>query len=75
VTAVRIVRVSDDSPAPLEDSGNANPDFNFRFDATLGSTGGYTFNLSTNGFAGGTYRLFFTVAGDSVEHFVPFAVK
>jgi hypothetical protein len=75
VTALRVVRVSDESSAPLDDSGNANPDFNFRFDSTLGGSGGYIFNLSTNGFASGTYRLFFTVAGDPVEHFVPFQVK
>ena len=75
VTAVRIARVSDDSSAPLDDSGNANPDSNFRFDATLGGSGGYIFNLGTSGFAGGTYRLFFTVGGDPVEHGVPFQVK
>jgi len=75
ITAVRVVRVTDDSSAPLDDAGAANPDFNFRFDATLGGTGGYVFNLSTKGFAAGTYRLFFTVAGDSAEHFAPFQVK
>jgi hypothetical protein len=75
VTAARVVRVSDGSSLPLQDSGDANPDFHFRFDATLGGTGGYIFNLSTKGFAGGTYLLFFSVAGDAVEHFVPLQVK
>jgi hypothetical protein len=75
VTAVRTVRVSDGSSAPLQDAGDADPDFHFRFDPTLGGTGGYILNLSTKGFAGGPYLLFFTVAGDAVEHFAPFQVK
>jgi hypothetical protein len=75
ITATRIVRVSDSAPAPLEDAGNANPESNFRFDRALGGTGGYVFNLSTQGFSTGTYRLFFTAAGDPVEHSVEFQVK
>jgi len=36
------------SQGVLEDSGHANgPDNNFRFDDTLGPSGGYIFNLST----------------------------
>lgn len=66
------VRVSDQAPSPLDDAGNANPDFNFRYDASLD---GYIFNLSTRGFATGTYLLFFTVAGDPVEHSLEFQVK
>ena len=54
---------------------NANPDNDFRFDSTLGSTGGYIFNLSTNGLRAGTYSLQFTVTGDPVMHSVTFGVK
>jgi hypothetical protein len=57
------------------DSGNANPDNNFRFDPTLGSTGGYIFNLSTKGLTTGTYDLNFTVTGDSSVYAAPFQVK
>lgn len=75
VTATRIVRISDNAPAPVDDAGNANPDSNFRFDHALGGTGGYIFNLSTQGLSTGTYRLFFTAAGDPVEHSLEFQVK
>jgi len=75
VTATRIVRVSDHAPAELDDAGNANPDFNFRFDPALGGGGGYVFNLSTQGFSTGTYRLFFTVSDDPIEHSLDFQVK
>jgi hypothetical protein len=59
------------------DSGNANPDNNFRFDPTLGGTGGYIFNLSTKNLNLGTgdYTLYFTVTGDPVVHTVNFKVK
>jgi Bacterial Ig-like domain (group 3) len=51
--AVQITNVSGFSGAP-ETVGNANPDNDFRFDSTLGTTGGYIFNLSTSGLASGT---------------------
>lgn len=47
---------------------------NFRFDSTLGTAGGYIFNLSTSGLAGGTYRLQFTAPGDPESHSVNFGV-
>jgi hypothetical protein len=75
VTALRVVRVSDNSSPLLDDSGNANPDMNFRFDGGLGGNGGYIFNLSTKGFASGTYQLYFNVGGDPVEHFALFQLK
>lgn len=55
--------------------GNANPDSDFRFDSTLGTTGGYIFNLSTSGLASGTYSLQFTATGDPVTHSVNFGVN
>ena len=58
--------------APLEDSGNANPDGDFRYDAVLR---GYIFNLSTKGYAAGTYSLSFTVSGDEIVHRLTFVVK
>jgi len=59
----------------LEDSGNANPDNDFRFDPSLGGTGGYIFNLSTKGLSTGTYSLNFTVTGDSIVYAAPFQVR
>jgi hypothetical protein len=58
-----------------EAEGNANPDNDFRFNASLGSTGGYIFNLSTRGLSSGRYRLQFTATGDPIPHSVVFGVK
>jgi len=55
--------------------GNANPDNDFRFDSSLGTTGGYIFNLSTKGLGSGTYSLQFTATGDPVTHSAAFGVK
>ena len=60
-----------------EDSGNANPDNDFRFDSTLGPSGGYIFNLQTKGLTGGTYGFSFTAGTDPTTHSVSpgFGVK
>ena len=52
-----------------------NPDLNFRFDPTLGTTGGYIFNLSTRGLGTGTYALSFIASGDPTTHTAMFQVK
>jgi hypothetical protein len=75
VHAVSLIRASDQAPGVLEDAGQANPDANFRYDATLGSTGGYIFNLSLRGYPTGTYNLNFTAGSDPVIHSVQFQVK
>jgi hypothetical protein len=62
--ATGITQTSTSITGPIDASGNANPDNGFRFDGTLGPTGGYIFNLSTKGLKTGTYRLNFTVGGD-----------
>lgn len=58
-----------------ESPGNANPDRDFRFDSTLGASGGYIFNLGTNGLGSATYGLQFTATGDAVVHSVGFGVN
>jgi hypothetical protein len=73
VQATGVIQVSNNVPAQLNDSGNANPDFNFRY--TGGTPGTYIFNLSTKGFASGTYLLNFNVAGDPAPHSVSFSVR
>jgi hypothetical protein len=75
VHAVSITQTSTSISGPVEDSGNANPDNDFRFDSTLGGTGGYIFNLSTKGLTTGTYNLNFTVTGDSAVYAAAFQVK
>lgn len=70
-SATAVVFVASTSASAPQDSGNANPDGNFRYDATLGS---YIFNLSTKGLAAGQYQLRFTVTGDPTPHTVGFVV-
>ncbi len=57
------------------DTGNANPDNNFRYDSGLGGTGGYIYNLKTTGLSTGTYNMYFTAGSDPVLHAVQFQVK
>lgn len=72
VTATGLTLVSNAASFVVEDSGNANPDGNFRYDAALA---GYIFNLSTKGLGAGTYALHFTVQGDPATHSVTFQVR
>jgi hypothetical protein len=69
--------IGSNTSASVVDSGNANADGNFRYDSTLGgSGGGYIFNLSTKGFAAGQYVLSFFVGTDhSFFYTVKFEVK
>jgi hypothetical protein len=60
VTATTVALVSGGAGV-VEDSGNANPDDNFRYDPTLP---GYIFNLSTKPLGGGTWRLNFRTSND-----------
>src|SRR5262249_14262897 len=75
VNATSLVLTSTSAPAPLADSGNANPDYNFRFDPDMGRGGGYIFNLSLKGVSTGTYALRFTAGGDPTTHSLTFQVK
>ena len=70
--AVSVTQASTNAVGPLDDTGTANPDFDFRYDASLA---GYIFNLSTKGISTGTYNLNFTVGSDPTPYSVPFAVK
>jgi microsomal dipeptidase-like Zn-dependent dipeptidase len=72
VHATGVTLTSNNTPAALEDSGNANPDFDFRYDASLG---GYIFNLSTRGLGAGTYMLNFVAGSDPTTHTASFAVR
>ena len=74
VHATSVNAVSGFSGTP-DASGNANPDNDFRFDPTLGTTGGYIFNLSTGGLASGTYSLEFIAGSDPITHSVNFGVN
>lgn len=68
LSALDVVKLSNQASTDVEDAGNANPDADFRFDPTLGGTGGYIFNLKTTGLTTGTYVLRFRVSGDPGVH-------
>lgn len=75
VHGVSLVQTSTNASELLQASGNANPDNDFRFDSTLGPTGGYIFNLSTKGLTTGTYQLTFTAGADLLPHTLSFQVR
>jgi len=75
VLAEAIEQISTSTQHDVIDSGNANPDNNFRFDSSLGTTGGYVFNLRTTGLASSVYKLIFSVEGDPLPHEVEFVIK
>jgi hypothetical protein len=64
--------VSTGASAPLDDSGQANPDMDFRYDPSLG---GYIFNLSLNGYNPGTYDVIFTAGNDTTSHKAQYQVR
>lgn len=61
LTARGLRMIGGNTTSAVIDSGNANPDSNFRYDSSLG---GYIFNLSTRGLAAGRYVLSFYAGGD-----------
>lgn len=75
VRALGVSLVSNETYGPAADAGNANPDGGFRFDPTLGATGGYVFNLKTTGYAPGTYKLHFTVGAAPHVYTTQFIVR
>lgn len=70
VHATTLTKVSAAATGVPEDSGNANPDNDFRFTAEF-----YLFNLKTTGLTQGTWQLRFTVSGDPTEHVVSFQIR
>jgi hypothetical protein len=62
VNATGLVQKDNQPDGTLTEAGNANADYNFRYDATLQ---GYVFNMKTAGLASGTWCLTFTVNGQS----------
>ncbi|MCA1643590.1 MAG: hypothetical protein LC785_16970, partial [Acidobacteria bacterium] len=72
VHAVGVTRLSDSTSLEVVDAGNANPDFDFRYDPALG---GYVFNLKTTGYGAGTYALNFVAGGDTTVHAAQFKIR
>ncbi|MFL6228095.1 MAG: kelch repeat-containing protein [Pyrinomonadaceae bacterium] len=72
VHAVGVTRLSDSTSLEVIDAGNANPDFDFRYDPSLG---GYIFHLRTSGYGAGTYALNFVAGNDPTVHAAQFKIK
>jgi len=72
VHAVNVVQSSSQATTTLDDSGNSNPDFDFRYDA---ASGGYIFNLKTTGYGTGSYLLNFVVGNAPTVYSVGFQVR
>jgi hypothetical protein len=70
-----VTQTSTSISGAVQSPGNANPDSDFRFDSSLGSSGAYVFNLKTTGLTTGTYNLNFTVADTPFLYAAPFQVK
>ena len=70
LTVRGLERVSDSAAAQASDSGQANPDFAFRY-----ADGAYQFNLSTKGLAVGTYELRFVAGSEPTVFSVTFSVR
>jgi hypothetical protein len=75
LNATSVKKVDNSTTGVVEDSGNANPDQNFRYSADVGEGGGYIFNKSLKGFTSGTWVLSFTVNGGETHYTVQFGVK
>jgi len=75
VHPIQVVQTSSSASVLLDDAGAANPDFDFRYDSSLGGTGGYIFNLKTTGYGTGTYILTYSIAGDPISHTLQFQVR
>ncbi len=72
VHAISVVQVGSQASPILEDAGNSNPDFDFRYDQGLG---GYIFNLKTTGYGTGTYQLNFIAGNTATIYSLQFQVR
>lgn len=74
LTAYELRLVGGTTSSPVVDSGNANPDYDFRYIGADG--GGYIFNLSTHGLGAGTYKLYFYIGNSTATTYtVQFEIK
>ena len=70
--ALSVTQTSTQASTRLDDSGNSNPDFDFRYDS---STGGYIFNLKTIGCSTGTYLLNYVAGNNPTVYSVGFQIR
>ena len=70
--AVGVQMISSQVAGEVEDAGNANPDWTFRYNA---DTEGFIYNLKTTGLLTGTYDLRFSIIADPQLHRAKFQVR
>ena len=70
--AVSVIQLGSQASTMVEDAGNSNPDFDFRYDQESAS---YIFNLQTKGYSTGTYQLNFIAGNGAVLYSVRFQVR
>jgi long-subunit fatty acid transport protein len=76
VTAISITATGTSAFLPLDTSDDPDPaDLNFNFKPSLGQTGGYEFNLATDGFPKGTFVLAFKAGADPNSHTITFQLR
>jgi sugar lactone lactonase YvrE len=76
VTAISITATGTSALLPLDASDDPDPaDLNFNFKPSLGQTGGYEFNLDTNGYRKGTFVLTFKAGADPATHTITFQLR
>lgn len=75
VHAVGLTQTSTTASEVIQDAGDSNPDNDFRFDSTLGPSGGYIFNLKTAGLTTGSYQLTFTSGTGTAAQGLTFQVR
>ena len=75
VTGLGLTFVSTNVDGTVDDAGSANPDSDFRYDPSLGGSGGYIYNASTKGKARGTWAMRFRATGDPNIHKLQFELK
>lgn len=70
--AISVIQISTQASTTLEDSGESNPDLDFRYDASLD---GYVFNLKTTGYTTGSYLLSFVAGAATTPYSVGFQIR
>jgi hypothetical protein len=62
-------------PGPITPVSAAQPNNQFTFDPTIGTSGGYVYVLRTSGMLPGSYELHVSATNDPNDHVLPFVIK
>ncbi len=62
-------------PGAIPPISAAQPNNNFVFDPTIGTSGGHVYVLRTNGMSPGSYQLHVSATNDPSDHVLPFVLN